>query len=454
MEINLHNNAGDIANLVIQAGKPHKDSSTRLLYLSGRSLGANSEVFTDLLDDLTSKVLQSKQSAAIEQHRQCLRHVLNSLICCIFRFEWLSLPTNPSNFIEGEYLRKMGFSQRRMKRIIELLQEQGIIELGRKGYLDDSKGGTPMASQFFPTEKFIRLFSDSLYSCFGDFDNYDPYNFQRFDVIDKPSSKEIKEKSRVITNYNDYMRDHSWAMKSPSSRSIKDFVGRSGRINNYYQALANRRIKLRTSTLIDGERISEPDFSCNHLRMSSYLVGEELPADPYTVIAEETGLSRDVIKTVITICIGARKLSQKGAIIMNARKLTKKRVEVSSGQFKSVIASLEHSYPWVKTEKLLFNDIGTRMQYLEGEIALKMMQWSVEDGVPLLAVHDAFAVRHFDEDKTYSRMLEVWLDVLKQAKEDNYIESTQYTVGIALERDRREKLIKAETKGNKNKQRA
>jgi hypothetical protein len=33
--------------------------------------------------------------------------------------------------------------------------------------------------------------------------------------------------------------------------------------------------------------------------MASYIVGEELPADPYSDIAKETGLSRDKIKQLL-----------------------------------------------------------------------------------------------------------------------------------------------------------
>ena len=47
------------------------------------------------------------------------------------------------------------------------------------------------------------------------------------------------------------------------------------------------------------------------------------------------------------------------------------------------------------------------MQWLEGEIALKMLQWATEEQIPLLAVHDAFAVRDIDGTKTNTRMLEV-----------------------------------------------
>jgi len=188
-----------------------------------------------------------------------------------------------------------------------------------------------------------------------------------------PSATSVKEWQRILTSYNEFMLDHTWAMKNPNRRSLKGFVGRSGRINNYYQNQVNRRIPIRTSTLIEGEAIVDPDFSCNHLRMASYIVEEELPSDPYSDIAKETGLSRDKIKTVITKCLGAVTLGRsKGKLIKDAS--LDKRSPMSADDFRAILSSIENNYLWVIKQRLFFNDVGTRMQWLEGEIELKMLK--------------------------------------------------------------------------------
>ena len=435
-------NTDVIADLLINAGEPDKDSSTALMVYKGSSLGTSSDAFLGLLDDLTSKATQSNKKEEQDAHRRCIKHVLNSLIQCMFRFEWLALPTNASNFADGEYLNRLGFSRRRMQRIVDALCEAEIMYLGRKGFRDVRPNETSKASQYYPTSKFIRLFSSSLYSTYGDFSDYEPLKFDRFEAADMPSATTVKEWQRILMRYNEFMLDHTWAMKNPSSRSLKDFAGRSGRINNYYQNLVNRRIPLRTSTLIDGEAIVEPDFSCNHLRMASYIVGEELPADPYSDIAKETGLSRDKIKTVITKCFGAVTAGRsKGKLIRDAS--LDKRSPMGVDDFKAILSSIEGNYPWVTRHKLFFNDVGTRMQWLEGEIALKMLQWATEEQIPLLAVHDAFAVRDIDGSNTNTRMLEVWKEVVEKAKNDRFLEATQHTVAIALERKKALKALKA-----------
>lgn len=102
-----------------------------------------------------------------------------------------------------------------------------------------------MASQYFLTEPFINSYVSSLYAGFGDFDNHPALTFENFDQVDMPSQSEMDRQESIIRGYNEFMQHHSWAIKDPSSWSFKDFVGRSGRINNYFQTLANRRIKLR-----------------------------------------------------------------------------------------------------------------------------------------------------------------------------------------------------------------
>tara|TARA_B110000037_G_C16863085_1_gene400865 strand:- start:18 stop:533 length:516 start_codon:yes stop_codon:yes gene_type:complete len=166
--------------------------------------------------------------------------------------------------------------------------------------------------------------------------------------------------------------------------------------------------------------------------MASYLVGEELPDDPYDYIAKDTELSRDKIKAVITRVFGATTTQAKGNLIGEAHK--HRKVKMSADDFRAVLSSLEKNYPWVVDKKLIFNDVGTRMQWLEGEIGLEMLKWSTDNQLPLLAVHDGYAVRSSDEAITYDYMQSVWKEVVEKAKKSKFIEATQYTVDVVRHR--------------------
>lgn len=154
-------NTDNIANLLIEAGEPDKDNSTAVVIYTGTSLGTSSDTFTDFLDDLANKITKSNKKEVQKEHRRCLNHVLSSLIQCMFRFEWLSLPTNEPNFADDAHLRRLGFSRRIMERIIKLLCAEDVMYLGRKGFKPASPALAPMASQFYPTTKFIRYSATS-----------------------------------------------------------------------------------------------------------------------------------------------------------------------------------------------------------------------------------------------------------------------------------------------------
>jgi len=136
--------------------------------------------------------------------------------------------------------------------------------------------------------------------------------------------------------------------------------------------------------------------------------------------------------------MGASTLSQKGYLIANSHKET---IPVSADEFRMVLASFEQNYPW--TNDIFFHDFGTRLQYLEGRIALYMMDWAVAEDVPLLAVHDAYAVKESDEERTYEYMQHAWNMTILEAKVDGFIENTECTVSRVLDRKRAEKARKA-----------
>jgi hypothetical protein len=174
--------------MIIANGEPDKGSSTGILRLSGHSIGASSPYYKELLSELTAKVTKSTNQDDINCHRKCRNHILTSLALCFFRFELVSLPTNPDNFIDGEYLRWLGYSRKRMQRCIYSLVENDVMVLGREGFKAGNTFGTrAQASQYYPTDDFIRHMCHSLYHEYGDFNadaDDDLYRFKDFSPED------------------------------------------------------------------------------------------------------------------------------------------------------------------------------------------------------------------------------------------------------------------------------
>lgn len=84
--------------------------------------------------------------------------------------------------------------------------------------------------------------------------------------------------------------------------------------------------------------------------------------------------------------------------------------------FRAMLEATEKLFPWVKKEKIFFNDAGARMQKLEGEIGLGMFQWAMNEEVPMLSVHDAYAVKEIDERRTKERMDKEWIKAINKGK--------------------------------------
>jgi len=207
------------------------------------------------------------------------------------------------------------------------------------------------------------------------------------------------------------MQDHWWARKGPTVRSFSENIHRGGRLNNSYQTIVNRRFNIRERTLIDGERIAEPDFSANHLRMSAALLGEEMPDDPYEAITASTGATRQQAKAFITRVIGCVSLSQKGGQIMS---LTKGNSDnLTPDLYRSLLSAFYKEYPWLETKKVFYNDTGARMQMLEGEIGLKMCRWAIDTNTPIISVHDSYACKWDDKEQVWKAMQEFWKEVVQ-----------------------------------------
>ena len=89
--------------------------------------------------------------------------------------------------------------------------------------------------------------------------------------------------------------------------------------------------------------------------------------------------------------------------------------QITTNTFQAIQAATESLYPWTRKERLFFNDVGTHMQTLEGDIALLMIEWALDQEIPLLAVHDSFAVRKQDEQATDQAKDAAWEKVIRLA---------------------------------------
>lgn len=467
MTIMQQRNAKLLADLISRS-PPHQQESFPVLPLTSKTFGVNNQAFKEFVEELLPRVTESNRHDVIENHRRCLKHVVFSLIHSIFNWENLALPvsedsygeyTNENGALVNKHLTHLGFTRRITERIRDALSagksdderrdpSTGWMFMVCNGYMA-ADGSHRTAAVYFPTKKFIELFFHALYTDFGGWDDLNDqflYRFNNFLLPDLPSFATYSDKINILRDYNTFMRDQSWAMKNPSTRAMNMYSPRGGRINNYYQNIANRRYKVRTNTLLNGDLIEECDFSANHLWMFSYLVGEELPQDAYKAIEITSGCTREQVKSVTTRLLGSTNLSQKGMLTNEAHKA---KTPCSADQFRAIQSALYSEYPWLEKYNAFYHDRGSWLQGLEGEISLLMMQWATQHRIPLLPVHDAYAVNIQNVENTDEMMHNFRIKVLDDAVSAKYLDlasSKQPMVVARLKAEKDMKLIKKKGK--------
>ncbi|NVK00042.1 MAG: hypothetical protein HWE12_00750 [Oceanospirillaceae bacterium] len=410
-------NALKLVDYLFEAEPPLYTASTPLLAYRTSSLG---NYFGDIELELMPKVLKASKGKAYEQHLHLLRLVLLNLVAVGFKHEQLTLQSTPR---AGNYLKdKFGFDQRRVARITDALTNAGLMEKVFYGSLN-----LKLAAAYRPTKQLMQLYADFLYSYEGDFDDYAPIRVKRAgETVSEPFEGNIDwysdtEADRaIIIAYNEFMRKFTWARKDATHRSFGSEPFTASRVHTPYQTIVNRRVPIRKQTLLDGEPLAEPDFSANHLTMLSMLFDEPLLNDPYEAIANTTRLKRNHIKMILVRLLGAT-----GEQSYNQAKhmlVTKnKEFTISHKEVDEVRAAFYKHIPMLKENNLLCTGWGNKLQYLEGQIAMRMLKWALNTQTPIINVHDAYSCKKKDEVKVHRAMLGFREEVLTEAHRQGWL---------------------------------
>ncbi len=389
---------------------PHNDNSTAIQLYKVSDFGLRKSQIGRLLEELLPLVVKSQRQEDIRLYRQNLRHIVFALVASVYKQEWLAISTRDIHYSSEARLGKLGFSRRRVQRILDVLIAEGYAIAGRAGYRHWGDPTLSKASQYFATPRLMEYFSGCLYEFQSDMllDCY--HDFNDFPEGSLPILELYAENESLLQEYNRFMADHWWTKKGPTTRSFSQNMNRGGRLNNSFQTIVNRRLPIRENTLLDGEPMAEPDFSANHLRLSAALLGEQMPDDPYEAITVATGATRQQAKGFITRVLGCVSTSQKGGQMKSLYQSN--RDELTIDLYRSLLNEFYKEYPWLESQKVFYNDTGAKMQLLEGEIGLKMFRWAIDTNTPLISVHDSYACIKYHEKHVWEAMQSFWAVVV------------------------------------------
>ena len=149
------------------------------------------------------------------------------------------------------------------------------------------------------------------------------------------------------------------------------------------------------------------DFNANHLRLALAVLHDEDAGDtPYEDIMELANVDRALVKSFITIAMGASSRDKARSSWNDNR--SSRKVRLADGDFREIEAATNKRFPMLK----LYDDWGIHAQSLEGAILRDVMLQGVDKGIVVLPVHDAVAVQQKHEEWAIGTMLEAWSRVV------------------------------------------
>ena len=155
---------------------------------------------------------------------------------------------------------------------------------------------------------------------------------------------------------------------------------------------------------IEGKRTEEEDFGGIHLRMIYALEGIELGSNDIHLIDGFGTEYRSQVKKAIYIIINAETIES--AIYAIKNKLTLPKNKTAIDLFKQ----LKRRHP--KIAKYFATGEGIKLQYIDSQIAEKVMLRLAKDNIVALPMHDSFIVRMSHIKRLKQEMIKAYKEVL------------------------------------------
>ncbi|WP_028580425.1 hypothetical protein [Desulfogranum japonicum] len=264
---------------------------------------------------------------------------------------------------------------------------------------------------------------------------------KKIEYVDDNYTKSARTNVKLI---NEVLRQHSYSLYLPDSvpkgtidflrrkapflditdtflcrKFVDDFESGGRFYGGFWQNLPNRIIPFRSRIRIDGEPATEIDYSSYHVAMA-YNIFEKIPT-PVGELYYIPGFSNDdncrkfakqtLLRTFNVASRGELRNSIAGDIIKGELKLPSEVWTVKSYksynsndiymvdglgyfEFDDAIDRVLSHHP--KLAGTMFNQIGRKLQFLDSQLAEKILLIFAKEGKPCLPLHDSFVVKRSD----------------------------------------------------------
>ena len=405
----------------------------------------------DLLNDLSSKVA-SEIDLDLSTRNQSLRQlqaqrdndlvVVLHLLSCLYQSFFtaptdthrVSVPTSPSGYTRGsDGLLPLKFPYRSVMRVLKALESlkwislekgntnKGITRIAACGHLVDAFKQEGL--QWFPQEpkshESLVLLRDREHAG----------SKKKIELL-VPESDASRSYKSFLYRYNSFLVQHCIAL-GVSDDQLKQIAQKTNRTSVNFFQLQLRRIFSRGSMTkggrfyggwwqslpsiyrphitIDGYRTTEVDYSSVDIRILYSTQGAVVPPekDLYDIGLPKWEGPKDPRRKIIKIFLNALLNDESGRYRLEPGEL-----EALGCSHAQLMRLMHQKHEPIKH---LFNTgAGLDAQFIDSEIAMKVMQKMMDEDILALPIHDSFIVRLGHRATLRDAMLEAFQEVTKQ----------------------------------------
>ena len=206
---------------------------------------------------------------------------------------------------------------------------------------------------------------------------------------------------------NLYLPNNSLRLRRVFCRGLFDHGGR------LYGPWQNIPSAYRKRLIINGEPVAEPDFDYLHAQLLYATIGWSIDKsfDPYR---DDEVFARPYGKLALLIGVNAR--TTPAAIYALAGAIQKERKEdfLDVSYAASILRRIKQINDPIK--QFIGSDQGVRLQKIDGDLAIRVIQACMKDGIPVLPVHDSFIVPKRYESRTNEHMDRELAETIRRLK--------------------------------------
>jgi hypothetical protein len=381
-----------------------KDERKYFFYFS-QNIQLNRHADSSSVHSLAETIIEQSgyspsQKAYRDEFRRHVLIVILNLSTCVLNRQWCKIPLKNDAFNpDGRYQK---LSYKHFKRVIYTLEDIGFIELIKGAKYQ----GQSQRSVIQPSSSIMH--GGALYAHLDSEDTSPPPyatvgKLEKDHVMSKNDIAQLAQDEMDLLTINDFLKEHTWAAKSPIKRIYSGKIGRAGRLYCNYQQLPQKRLHLRQNCLIDGEPLIEVDIKASHPRLAVALFhNKKLPRDFYYAIEELTNVYQSKVKH---FCQNALSCSSRDDALSSFKK---NKPNGSETDFDAVEKCIIEMYPKLP----LYSGWSVTAMNYEGEILKQVMLDGVKAGIVALPVHDAVAVQINHKNWATERLIFHWAAIV------------------------------------------